>query len=124
MSKEPALSAAERDRLLAVLDTCDPAATCGVGNDEIGWARDTVKRLSSGTPEATETWVGIAAMVGRSERWCRYMSRTKPDPLPVYRVGGMVRLDAADFRSWLDRARTRGVAERVIQSTPNGPIEV
>lgn len=104
------MSPSERERLLAVLDTCDPAATCGIGNDEIGWARDTVERLSKGDTAHAETWAAIAAMVGRSERWCRYMSRPdKTDPLPVYRVGGMVRLDLVDYSAWLGRARSRGV---------------
>lgn len=32
----------ELERIMAVLDTCDPAADCAVGNDEIAWARETI----------------------------------------------------------------------------------
>ncbi len=125
MSKEPAITPSERERLLAVLNVADPASNCSVGLDEIAWAVELVNRLSTGTPQCAETWAAIAGLTGRSERWCRYMARaTRTDPLPVYRVGGMVRLDVRDYNAWLGRARDRGIAERVIQSTPNGPIEV
>ena len=40
-----------------------------------------------------ETWKGIATALGRSERWCRYMARRAGDPLPVFKVGGIVRLN-------------------------------
>ena len=53
----------------------------------------------------TETWKGIAAMVHRSERWCRYMARRAHDPLPVFKVGGIVRMNAADLEAWLERQR-------------------
>jgi hypothetical protein len=53
-----------------------------------------------------ETWKGIADAVGRSERWCRYMAQRGHDPLPVFKVGGIVRLELADLRGWIDRCRT------------------
>ena len=40
-----------------------------------------------------ETWKGIAFAVNRSERWCRYMARRGQDPLPVFKVGGIVRMN-------------------------------
>jgi hypothetical protein len=52
-----------------------------------------------------ETWKGIADMVGRSERWCRYTARREDDPLPVYKVGGIVRIDHPDYERWLQRQR-------------------
>jgi hypothetical protein len=52
-----------------------------------------------------ETWKGIAFAVGRSERWCRYMARRHRDPLPVFKVGGIVRLTASDLEEWLGRQR-------------------
>ena len=52
-----------------------------------------------------ETWKGIAFAVGRSERWCRYMARRTQDPLPVFKVGGIVRLTGADLEAWLARQR-------------------
>jgi hypothetical protein len=54
-----------------------------------------------------ETWKGIAFSLGRSERWCRYMARRAEDPLPVFKVGGIVRLDQADLDGWLGRQRDR-----------------
>jgi len=56
-------------------------------------------------PDFYETWKGIAAVVGRSERWCRYMAQLLRDPLPVYKVGGIVRLDVAALETWLVRQR-------------------
>lgn len=44
-----------------------------------------------------ETWKGIAHALGRSERWCRYMAQRAQDPLPVFKVGGIVRLNGDDL---------------------------
>jgi hypothetical protein len=54
-----------------------------------------------------ETWKGIAHALGRSERWCRYMARRAEDPLPVFKVGGIVRLNGDDLGEWLGRQRSR-----------------
>ncbi|HET6610910.1 MAG TPA: hypothetical protein VFG83_02940 [Kofleriaceae bacterium] len=35
------------------------------------------------------------------------MAKHPSDPLPVYKVGGIVRLDAADLEGWLARQRHR-----------------
>ena len=56
-----------------------------------------------------ETWKGIATALGRSERWCRYMARRLGDPLPVFKVGGIVRLELGDLEGWLGRQRDRVV---------------
>lgn len=56
-----------------------------------------------------ETWKGIAFSVGRSERWCRYMARRPQDPLPVFKVGGIVRLNASDLNDWLSQQRDRSL---------------
>ena len=58
-----------------------------------------------------ETWKGIATALGRSERWCRYMARRGADPLPVFKVGGIVRLNKTDLDGWLARQRTRSFEE-------------
>jgi hypothetical protein len=58
-----------------------------------------------------ETWKGIAHALGRSERWCRYMAQRSDDPLPVFKVGGIVRLTQPDLESWLRRQRERSVRE-------------
>jgi len=56
-----------------------------------------------------ETWKGIAHALGRSERWCRYMARRTSDPLPVFKVGGIVRLNEGDLGDWLSRQRDRSL---------------
>jgi hypothetical protein len=56
-----------------------------------------------------ETWKGIAHALGRSERWCRYMARRAADPLPVFKVGGIVRLNGCDLEEWLGRQRDRSL---------------
>jgi hypothetical protein len=56
-----------------------------------------------------ETWKGIAHELGRSERWCRYMAQRAQDPLPVFKVGGIVRLNGDDLSDWLLRQRERSL---------------
>ena len=56
-----------------------------------------------------ETWKGIATALGRSERWCRYMARRAADPLPVFKVGGIVRLNSNDLEDWLSHQRERSM---------------
>ena len=56
-----------------------------------------------------ETWKGIATALGRSERWCRYMARRAGDPLPVFKVGGIVRLNTPDLEDWLMRQRASSI---------------
>lgn len=52
-----------------------------------------------------ETWKGIAHRMQRSERWCRYMARRDQDPLPVFKIGGIVRLNEYDLELWIERQR-------------------
>jgi hypothetical protein len=59
-----------------------------------------------------ETWKGIAFALGRSERWCRYMAQREQDPLPIFKVGGIVRLNQPDLDDWLGRQRDRSLAKR------------
>jgi hypothetical protein len=65
-----------------------------------------------------ETWKGIATALGRSERWCRYMARRGADPLPVFKVGGIVRLNGNDLEDWLGRQRDRSLQMPV--AVPSG----
>lgn len=58
-------------------------------------------------PARIETWKGIAAFVLRSERWCRHMANLPVDPLPVFKVGGIVCLLPIDFDEWVARRRVR-----------------
>lgn len=39
------------------------------------------------------------------------MARRRPDPLPVYKVGGIVRMNLADLEAWLARRRAATLAE-------------
>ena len=59
-----------------------------------------------------ETWKGIAFALGRSERWCRYMAQRADDPLPIFKVGGIVRLNQSDLDDWLGRQRERSMRRR------------
>ena len=65
-----------------------------------------------------ETWKGIAHALGRSERWCRYMAQRTDDPLPVFKVGGIVRLNGEDLTDWLGRQR-----DRTMPTRPLPPLE-
>ena len=58
-----------------------------------------------------ETWKGIAFAVNRSERWCRYMARRGQDPLPVFKVGGIVRMNQGDLDQWLVRRRFKALRQ-------------
>jgi hypothetical protein len=59
-----------------------------------------------------ETWKQIAGVVRRSERWCRYMAASQADPLPVLKVGGIVRLYVADLDGWITRQAYPAAARR------------
>ena len=37
------------------------------------------------------------------------MARRADDPLPVFKVGGIVRLNGDDLREWLERQRRRTI---------------
>jgi hypothetical protein len=63
-----------------------------------------------------ETWKQIATVVRRSERWCRYMAASQPDPLPVLKVGGIVRLYVSDLDGWLNRQTYPAAARRELSS--------
>ena len=65
-----------------------------------------------------ETWKGIADALGRSERWCRYMARRTNDPLPVFKVGGIVRLNLQDLEGWLSGHRDRSMARPIAFAQP------
>jgi hypothetical protein len=45
------------------------------------------------------------------------MARREADPLPVFKVGGIVRLNGDDLADWLSRQRDRTVA-RTIEVEP------
>lgn len=68
-----------------------------------------------------ETWKGIATALGRSERWCRYMARRAGDPLPVFKVGGIVRLNTNDLEDWLVRQRDRSMRMPTHATLPATP---
>ncbi|HPH68454.1 MAG TPA: hypothetical protein PLF40_22005 [Kofleriaceae bacterium] len=65
-----------------------------------------------------ETWKGIADAMGRSERWCRYMARRTANPLPVYKMGGIVRMNESDRNDWLLREQHRPATELPIGGEP------
>ena len=61
-----------------------------------------------------ETWKSISVMVQRSERWCRYMAKQAARPLPVYKVGGIVRLDESDFHRWIGEQKRASAYETAV----------
>lgn len=69
-------------------------------------------------PTYLETWKQIAAVLARSERWCRYMTRRAFAPLPVYRIGNLVRADVADLERWLRSERERTMARSAAPCHP------
>lgn len=69
-----------------------------------------------------ETWKGIAHILGRSERWCRYMAQRGEDPLPVFKVGGIVRLNREDLDEWLARQRDRSLPAGRRGDEQEGPV--
>jgi hypothetical protein len=66
---------------------------------------------NSQTITFVETWKGIADAMGRSERWCRYMARRAASPLPVFKMGGIVRMNLSDRDEWLRGARAGSLVE-------------
>jgi hypothetical protein len=48
------------------------------------------------------------------------MARRTSDPLPVFKVGGIVRLNAADLEDWLSRQRDRSLGRR----TEDAPLKL
>jgi hypothetical protein len=72
-----------------------------------------------------ETWKGIADALGRSERWCRYMARRASNPLPVFKVGGIVRLNAGDLNDWLSQQRDQSLARPLAEGlVVNAPLQL
>lgn len=71
-----------------------------------------------------ETWKQIATQLHRSERWCRNMAQREIAPLPVYRVGGVVRLDLADLEAWLCQERERTIARPVAPALALAPAPI
>jgi len=71
-----------------------------------------------------ETWKGIAYSLGRSERWCRYMAQRVEDPLPVFKVGGIVRLNADDLEDWLGRQRQRSMPSRPVETAESRSLKL
>ena len=54
-----------------------------------------------------ETWPQIGDALGRSVTWCHKMARRAKDPLPVFRVGGTVRMTVEGMKGWLERQEAR-----------------
>lgn len=82
-------------------------------------ARAEADIAAAGAAGYVETWKAIAAYVRRSERWCRYAATggydgqvRAVDRLPVFKVGGTVRLNVADYQDWLARQRASAMPRR------------
>lgn len=59
---------------------------------------------------------GLAEALGLTERWAREQTTKRalscPDPIPHYRIGGMVRFNIAEVIAWLTRTKHRGSRPR------------
>lgn len=63
-----------------------------------------------------ETWKCVASAIGRSERWCRMVATRANDPLPVFKFGGMVRIEQEELDAWMQRQRVRPLARPVAEA--------
>jgi uncharacterized small protein (DUF1192 family) len=48
-----------------------------------------------------ETWRGVGGLCGRSERWCRQYASRAERPLPVFKIGGIVRMYVDELERWM-----------------------
>lgn len=60
-------------------------------------------------PDHHSGWKAIASAVGVSDRSARNLAARPVDPLPVFKVGGIVRLRQRDLDAWIDRQRAAGL---------------
>jgi hypothetical protein len=91
---------------------------------ELPQGRSTATEEKVGMSTYVETWKGIAHALGRSERWCRYMAQRAADPLPVFKVGGIVRLNGDDLADWLLRQRERSLTPVAVAADARERAEV
>ena len=56
-----------------------------------------------------ETWKGIATALGPFGAVVSLHGARRRDPLPVFKVGGIVRLNDDDLEDWLPRQRERSL---------------
>jgi hypothetical protein len=49
------------------------------------------------------------------------MARRPGDPLPVFKVGGIVRLNSGDLEDWLGRQRDRSMRTPAAAAIPAAP---
>jgi hypothetical protein len=52
------------------------------------------------------------------------MARRAGDPLPVFKVGGIVRLNSGDLEDWLTRQRDRSMRVPAHAAAPSTPEDV
>lgn len=103
--------ATDRERAVVKLRHCDPTQS-SERQVLANWLdHGTASAVSLAMSNYVETWKCIAVAMGRSERWCRYMGSGGPDPLPVFKVGGIVRLSRDDLDAWLLRQRAHSLAQ-------------
>jgi hypothetical protein len=78
--------------------------------------------VTSSVPrEWIDGWKGIAAALGRSDRWCQSMAVRTDDRLPVFKVGGIVRLKRSDLVAWLARQETNRPGPRQRPAADGSP---
>jgi hypothetical protein len=60
---------------------------------------------------------GLALALGLTERWAREQTTRRalrrPDPIPHYKIGGMVRFNVPETVAWLRRTKHCGSRPRI-----------
>ncbi|MCB9565032.1 MAG: hypothetical protein H6708_32005 [Kofleriaceae bacterium] len=52
------------------------------------------------------------------------MARRTADPLPVFKVGGIVRLNMIDLEDWLSRQRDRSLGQGLVSQLSGSSLEL
>ena len=69
---------------------------------------------------------GLAKALGLTERWVREQTTrralARPDPIPYFRIGGIVRFDIDEVIAWLRRTKHFGFRPRKEIEPPGGRL--
>jgi hypothetical protein len=69
-------------------------------------------------------WSSVAEVVGKCVRWCREMAKRTERPMPVRRLGGVVRMYLADYSRWLSEELSAPGPSPLSDETAKTPYEV
>lgn len=86
----------------------------GACDHHLLWLGSTVS-----VPGLIESWKAISEALGRCQRSCRQLAAREDDPLPVFKIGGVVALKTNDLAAWIDRQQRKPMRAKG-QSTEYG----